>query len=61
MNLSSVSQSAFKHASFDSEGVAFAIDNSTTAHMYNDTNIFKNMTLHGENKGPSVVTVVPKG
>ena len=53
MALSYVSQSMIRHAPFDTDGVSFVINNSTTAHTCNDKDLFKRMALHGENVGPS--------
>ena len=50
-----------KKVSFDADEISFVMDNSATARMCNDRNIFKNMTLHGENEGPSVATMGSKG
>ena len=50
-----------RHVPFDTDCVAFVMDNSPTVHTYNDKDIFKNMTSCNENEGPSVATVRPKG
>ena len=61
MALSSDAQHVSRHVPFDTDGVAFVIDNSATVYMYNDEDLFKKITLHNEHEGPSVVTVGPKG
>ena len=50
-----------RYVPLDTEGVAFVTDNSATAHMCNDKDLFKSMALYEENEGPSVATVGPRG
>lgn len=61
MALISVVQSMLRNVQFDAYGVDFLMDNSATAHMCNVKDLFRSMKLHGENEGPLVATVGPKG
>ena len=45
MALSSVAQSMSRNVQFDTDGVAFVMDNSATVHMCSDEDIFKNMNI----------------